>query len=52
MKRLMGQLERRAEAITCNRGVQLAGCCKHTVGVSDDRDETGGADDGAAEAAG
>jgi hypothetical protein len=28
---LMGQLERRAEVIS--RGVQLAGCCNHAVGV-------------------
>ena len=29
------------------RGVQLAGCCKHTVGFCDDGDKTGGADGGA-----
>jgi hypothetical protein len=30
------------------RGVQLAGCCKHAVGVCDDGDKAGGADDEAA----
>jgi hypothetical protein len=34
------------------RGVQLAGYCKHAVGVCDDGDKAGGADDGAAGAAG
>ena len=29
------------------RGVQLTGCCKHSVGVCDDGDKTGGSDDGA-----
>jgi hypothetical protein len=29
------------------RGVQLAGCSKHAVGVSDDEDKAGRADDGA-----
>ena len=33
------------------RGVQLAGCCKHAVGVRDDGDKAGGADDGSAAAA-
>ncbi len=30
------------------RGVQLAACCKHAVGVCDDGDNAGGTDDGAA----
>ena len=30
------------------RGVQLAECCKHAVGVCDDGDKAGAADDGAA----
>ena len=47
----MGQFERRTEAIL-GRGVQLAGGCKHAVGVCDDGDKAGGADDGAAGAAG
>ena len=34
------------------RGVQLAGHCKHAVGVCDDEDKAGRADDGAAGAAG
>jgi hypothetical protein len=34
------------------RRVQLAGHCKHAVGVCDDGDKAGGADDGAAGAAG
>jgi hypothetical protein len=34
------------------RGVQLAGHCKHAVGVCDDGDKAGGADDGAAGATG
>ena len=33
------------------RGVQLAECCKHAVGVCDDGDKAGEADDGAAGAA-
>jgi hypothetical protein len=31
------------------RGVQLAECCKHAVGVCDDGDKAGGASDGAVE---
>ena len=34
------------------RGVHLAGCCQHAVGVCDDIEKAGGADDGAAGAAG
>jgi hypothetical protein len=34
------------------RGVQLAGCGKHAVGVCDDGDKARGADDGAAGTAG
>ncbi len=31
------------------RGVQLAECCKHTVGICDDGDKTGAASDGVVE---
>jgi hypothetical protein len=48
-ERMMGHLERRAEAIMI-RGVQ--GRCKHAVGVCDDGVKAGGADDEAAGAAG
>jgi hypothetical protein len=34
------------------RGVQLAGCCKHAVGVCDDGEKARGVDDGAAGGAG
>ena len=34
-----------AESGGDTRGVQLAGACKHAVGVCDDGDKAGGADD-------
>ncbi len=49
-ERIMGQLERMGGGDI--RGVQLAECCKHAVGVCDDGVKAGGADDGAAGATG
>ena len=46
-EQMMGQLERRTEAMMI-RGVQVPGGCKRVVGVCDDRDKGGGADDRAA----
>jgi hypothetical protein len=43
---MMGQLERRAEAISGK--FQLAECWKHVVSVCDNGDMAGAADDGAA----